>query len=363
MKQYLELVKDVLENGRYKMDRTGTGCRSVFGRQVRYDLSNGFPLMTTKKVHLPSIIHELLWFLKGSDNTAYLKENGVKIWDAWALTNPPIHYRNHVGMDPIVEEGYLGPVYGVQWRNWLYYTQYFFCPHRLAFPEKKFTKDHVLVPMPEDVPPDGEVNWIFQYLAKKGVDLSGGNLLMFQQFKRDPDHQAYEGYTVLVKSAVDQISELIQNLKKNPFSRRHVITAWNPADMPVEGRSHRENVLDHKQALPPCHTVFQFYVEEMTTHERSIASDPLCMGSYESFGRDEKTHVNESWKILHSKVTEDFDVRIYEVPNSGTDGVCGKHGYFHDLKNVEPDDYLAQNEFYDLLGVPRLRLSCQLYQR
>ena len=156
MKQYHDLVKHVLENGTQKGDRTGTGTKSVFGYQMRFDLSKGFPLVTTKKVHLKSIVHELLWFLKGETNIAYLKENGVSIWNEWAD-----------------EQGELGPVYGKQWRSW-------------------------------------------------------------------------EGAGGVV---VDQVKDLIEQIKKNPDSRRLIISAWNVADLP-------------KMALMPCHTLFQFYVAD-----------------------------------------------------------------------------------------------------
>lgn len=154
MRQYLELERHVLENGHEKSDRTGTGTKSVFGWQMRFRLKDGFPLLTTKKLHLRSIIHELLWILSGNTNIKYLNENGVSIWDEWAD-----------------ESGDLGPVYGHQWRHW---------PRQ-----------------------------------------DGGE--------------------------VDQITELIEGIKKNPDSRRHIVSAWNPADVP-------------KMKLPPCHTLFQFYV-------------------------------------------------------------------------------------------------------
>jgi len=169
MHAYLELMRTVRDNGVEKSDRTGTGTKSIFGYQMRFDLAKGFPLVTTKKCHLKSIIHELLWFIKGESNIAYLSENGVKIWDAWATP-----------------EGELGPVYGVQWRNW----------------------------------PVG--------------DGSG--------------------------ETIDQLSTLINDLKTNPDSRRHIISAWNPAVLPDTSISPMENAEQGKQALPPCHTLFQFYV-------------------------------------------------------------------------------------------------------
>ena len=154
MQAYLDLMQHVLDTGTDKSDRTGTGTRSVFGHQMRFDLAQGFPLVTTKKCHLPSIIHELLWFLQGDTNIKYLQDNGVRIWDEWADA-----------------DGNLGPVYGYQWRSW---------------------------PTPD-----------------------GGH--------------------------IDQISQLIEQIKNTPDSRRLIVSAWNPA-------------LVNDMALPPCHTMFQFYV-------------------------------------------------------------------------------------------------------
>jgi thymidylate synthase len=154
MQQYLDLMRHVRDHGARKDDRTGTGTLSVFGHQMRFDLARGFPLLTTKKLHLRSIIHELLWFLRGDTNIKYLRDNGVTIWDEWADA-----------------EGNLGPVYGAQWRSW---------PAR-----------------------DG--------------------------------------------STIDQISDVIARIRKNPDSRRLIVTAWNPADV-------------DRMALPPCHCLFQFYV-------------------------------------------------------------------------------------------------------
>lgn len=155
-RQYLNLLRDILDNGVRRDDRTGTGTLGVFGRQLRFDLSKGFPVLTTKKLHLRSIIVELLWFLRGDTNIGWLKDNGVRIWDEWADA-----------------EGELGPVYGKQWRSW--------------------------------TAPDGRV--------------------------------------------IDQIEKLVHGLKTNPNSRRHIVTAWNPADV-------------DDMALPPCHCLFQFFVAD-----------------------------------------------------------------------------------------------------
>lgn len=169
MQQYLKLMRHVLETGVKKEDRTGTGTLSVFGYQMRFDLNQGFPLVTTKKCHLRSIIHELLWFLKGETNIAYLTDNNVKIWDEWAT-----------------DEGELGPVYGKQWRSW------------------------------------------------EGAD----------------------------GQVIDQITELVEQIKTNPDSRRLIVSAWNPAVLPDTTFSPKENAEQGRQALPPCHTMFQFYVLE-----------------------------------------------------------------------------------------------------
>ena len=156
MKQYLDLCTRVLNEGTEKHDRTGTGTISVFGHQMRFNLEDGFPLLTTKKLHLKSIIHELLWFLKGDTNVKYLQDNGVRIWNEWADEN-----------------GELGPVYGHQWRSW-------------------------------------------------------------------PDYQG---------GHIDQITQLVEQIKNNPDSRRHIVSAWNVAEV-------------NNMALPPCHTLFQFYVAD-----------------------------------------------------------------------------------------------------
>lgn len=187
MKQYLDLLRDVMENGVDKGDRTGTGARSVFGRQVRYNLAEGFPLLTTKKLHIRSILHELLWFLSGETNIQYLKDNGVSIWDDWATP-----------------EGELGPVYGAQWRKWQ--------------------------------GADGQVH--------------------------------------------DQVSALVESLKNNPDSRRHIINGWNVALLPDEKQKPWENAAAGKMALPPCHVLYQFYV---ANHKLSaslyIRSNDLFLGN------------------------------------------------------------------------------------
>ena len=167
MKQYLDLLQHIIDKGFQKGDRTGTGTKSVFGYQMRFNLEDGFPLLTTKKVHLRSIIHELLWLINGDTNIKYLHDNKVSIWDEWADEN-----------------GDLGPIYGAQWRNWN-------------------------------------------------------------------------------NEGIDQIADLIDSIKNNPNSRRHIVTAWNPSVLPDEkSKDFAKNVADGKAALPPCHAFFQFYVAD-----------------------------------------------------------------------------------------------------
>lgn len=169
MQQYLNLLQTLLDTGNKKGDRTGSGTLSVFGHQLRFNLADGFPLVTTKKVHIKSIIHELLWFLKGDTNVRYLQENGVTIWNEWADEN-----------------GDLGPVYGAQWRNW-----------------------------------------------------PAGN-----------------GETI------DQIAQIVEQIKRTPNSRRMLVSAWNVADLPDESQSPQANVANGKMALAACHALFQFYVAD-----------------------------------------------------------------------------------------------------
>ncbi len=212
---YLALARDILANGQDTEDRTGVGTRSVFGRQLRFDLTKGFPLLTTKKIFRKGIVHELLWFLKGDTNIAYLLENDVHIWDEWADA-----------------EGNLGPVYGKQWRSWPTFNE-----------------------MSEDY----------------------GN----------------------PRDAIDQIANVVESLTNNPHGRRHIVSAWNPAEV-------------DDMALPPCHCLFQFYVRRMTRKQRIKAG---------------------GWAIREA------------------------------LVGIDKFDDAVVHPKLDELGVPKFYLDCQLYQR
>lgn len=236
MKQYLELIHAAL-NGTPRLDRTGVGTIGIFGYQNRYNLLDGFPLVTTKKVKIESIIHELIWFLNGESNIKYLNEHGVKIWNEWALPN-----------------GDLGPVYGKMWRSW---------------PSQKFV------------------------FKAAGVGL--------------------------VDEPVDQIAELIRGLKQKPFSRRHLVSGWNPALLPDENKSHKENVESGRQALPPCHTMFQMYVREAKVPDR----------------------------IKYAKLVGLID--------------DAKADYL--LNAYNESEYLEVDATLSHLSIPTFQLDCQLYQR
>jgi thymidylate synthase len=232
LRNYLDLLQDVLDHGVAKEDRTGTGTLSVFGRQLRYDLSEGFPLVTTKRVHLKSVVHELLWFLKGETNIRYLKENGVSIWNEWADEN-----------------GDLGPVYGSQWRAW--------------------------------ETPDGRT--------------------------------------------IDQIQQVVEGIKRNPDSRRHLVSAWNVS------------VIDEMK-LPPCHFVFQFYVAQ------GRLSCMLTMRSVDTFlGLPFNI---ASYALLTHMIAQQCDLEVGEFIWSGGD----VHIYSNHLDQVKLQ--LSR----DPLPIPRLNI-------
>lgn len=243
---YEDLLRDVLTTGTRKGDRTGTGTRSVFGRQIRYDLSQGFPLVTTKRVHLKSVVYELLWFLRGDSNVRWLQERGVKIWDDWAD-----------------ESGELGPVYGVQWRSW---------------------------PTPD-----------------------GGH--------------------------VDQIAKVVEQIRTNPDSRRHVVTAWNPAEV-------------DDMALPPCHALFQFYVADgrlsCQLYQRSadlFLGVPFNIASYALL-----THMVAAQTGLEvgEFVWTGGDVHIYDNHVEQVETQLARDPYPYPSLRLAPRDSIFDYQFEDI---------------
>ncbi|HSH27817.1 MAG TPA: thymidylate synthase [Wenzhouxiangella sp.] len=248
MKNYLDLLRHVRENGSRKDDRTGTGTLSVFGYQLRFDLSESFPLVTTKKLHLRSIIHELLWFLRGDTNIAYLKEHGVRIWDDWAD-----------------ESGSLGPIYGAQWRTW--------------------------------PAPDG--------------------------------------------ATIDQLDEVVEQIRQRPDSRRHIVTAWNPVELPDESLSPQDNARAGRMALAPCHCLFQFHVVDgrlsCQLYQRSadcFLGVPFNIASY---------------SLLTLMVAQVTDLKPGEFIHTFGDA----HIYLNHLEQV--DEQLAREPF----PAPRMRLNSE----
>lgn len=328
MQEYLDLITKITTEGKYKEDRTGTGTYSIFGAQMRFNLSEGFPLLTTKHTHIKPIIHELLWFLKGETNIRYLKENGVNIWDQWVLDgteeyrpmtedevkaaivkayekiNKEAKYRysfinlpeddpvfnsvmktesdltviiEHKGIQGLNElysdlhqnkepkvliAGELGPVYGSQWRSW---------------PKVEFTETE---------------------LSKASGGVQGGSDVKF--------------------TAIDQITNVVEMIKKNPDSRRLIVSAWNPAEV-------------DNMALPPCHTLFQFYSTPLWKHE--IVK--------------ELNKRNLTAKFIED-ITHDND------PDSYSDWLSGK-------ENQGVTDWVTK--YLEHFNVPSRKLSCQLYQR
>ncbi|NEX16921.1 MAG: thymidylate synthase [Halochromatium sp.] len=247
MQQYLELLRDVIDNGRDRSDRTGVGTRSVFGRQVRFDLSAGFPLVTTKRIHLKSLIAELLWFLSGSTDNRDLNAQGVSIWDEWAA-----------------EDGALGPIYGAQWRRW---------------------------PTPD-----------------------GGS--------------------------IDQISQVLETIKQDPDSRRLLVTAWNPAVLPVSDRSPRENAAAGYMALAPCHCLFQFYVQDgQLSCQLYQRSADLFLGVPFNIA---------SYALLTQMMAEQADLGVGELVHT--------FGDLHLYRNHLTDEIVYEQLRREPRPLPRLRI-------
>lgn len=319
MKQYLDLLRDVRDNGRSKSDRTGTGTRAVFGRQIRFDLSEGFPLLTTKKMFTRGVIEELLWFLRGSSDIKELQDRGVHIWDEWTIPGPPLSVEERIELwrtgdygacnsqqaEPTHEDldkfgiprqsktSSIGRGYGAQWRDW-----------RSVSPGKP-------IPLSTRVAMHTALN---EYAAQEIMGLKHAHA-KHPDGEHGVDKQHYVEACdkggiprrLAKEQAVDQIAHLIRDLQANPTSRRHIVTAWNPGEL-------------DQMALPPCHCLFQFYCEELTEEERKHLWE-------EKMGR---------------KFLSEYVPSLY-------------------VKRAHWDEAFAANMAAD--GIPQYRLSCQLYQR
>lgn len=275
MKQYHEMLQHILDHGNDRGDRTGTGTRGVFGYQNRYNLQDGFPAVTTKKLFLRGIVHELLWFLKGDTNIKYLVDNNVGIWNEW----PYKIYKEATGDDLTLEEfverirtsndfaaewGGIGPGYGSQWRKWPAY-----------------------------------------------------------EFDDDPTSSSYASW--MPGEPIDQIANVIEQIKNNPESRRLIVSAWNVAEV-------------DEMALPPCHTLFQFYTE--TRPWEDIIDDII------------EADLLDLWNVTSEDMSSEIRMDHTWIPASGS-GI----GYRH------PEYYNEGMIFAKLHGIKTRKLSCQLYQR
>ena len=299
MKQYLELADRILQTGNRRGDRTGTGTISIFGPQMRFDLSKGFPLLTSKKMFTRGIIEELLWFLDGGTNNNTLVDKNVHIWDEWALQNRreltipervEILYKNNPSLHTDEDVQITVSNYSeAEWNEYL---------------------DAQGIPKYERLEGDGDLGPVYgkQWRCWEGKVIGMSDVT---PTTRDADQMHFTGTPVRQKH--DQISELITGLKKKPFSRRHIVSAWNVEDLPDESISPQENVKQGKMALAPCHCLFQFYVREMTFEERCI-------------------------------------VLVDRYPD-----------YIEPANKSSMDDEIE--EIFTRLNIPKFKLDCQMYQR
>lgn len=306
MKQYLDLLRHVRQHGVYKEDRTGTGTYSVFGYQMRFNLAEGFPLVTTKKCHLKSIIHELLWFLQGETNIRYLGEHGVSIWDEWVKPGTE-EYRPAT----LLEVNARIKAAGLQEEFIEWVKPYWLSEYKEGYEMIQGKTMHVKDG--PDIP--GTIYWAhpdydamaFAWAEERGVStktLIAGELGPVYGYQ-------WRSWPAPNGESIDQIAKLVEMIKKNPDSRRLIVSAWNPA-------------LVDQMALPPCHALFQFYSVKLTRQERERIIQPGWDGCYTEYSTwlcdlDEDIQGEELGKLIDAKLDE--------------------------------------------LGVPKRRLSCQLYQR
>lgn len=271
MQQYLDLMAKVVKEGRYREGRNG-GTYGIFGHQMRFNLAEGFPLVTTKKTHLRSIIHEAIWFMKGCTDNRELTKEGVTIWNEWAATKEMVEVGENINRSKVIEE--------------------------LTFEEVQ------LMPNFEDDIPWADIE---AWFASKGKNV--GDYLIIQEGEIGPMYGKQMRAWPASFGPIDQIKTILATLKKDPMSRRMCVSAWNPESLPWDDHSVEENVMEGRMALAPCHAFFQFYVDELTTWERL-------------------THVDRHYYSQH---------------------VLRNEAQF--IKEL------------DEAGVPKYRLSCQMYQR
>lgn len=293
MKQYHDYLKFILENGIKKEDRTGTGTISIFGYQMRFNLNDGFPLITTKKLHFKSIVHELLWFLSGDTNIKYLNDNGVKIWDSWAIKETKLHGVGWIERTPMYE--YIKD--NTNTSDSIEDIENYIKNHSFKEIEKYYNLNL-------EIDYD-EREYIIQEVGEVGP-MYGKQWTNWEYKKGDGSYPQ----TI----SINQISNVIKQIKNNPDSRRLIVSAWNVADLPDEILSPQENVKQGKMALAPCHVMFQFYTTELSLEER--------------------------YSFYHNSLST-------------------KEERF---KNMNENKYYSHNEL-DNLNIPKRKLSCMLTQR
>lgn len=287
MQSYIDLLKDVRQTGKRRGDRTGTGTISVFGRQIRFDLTKGFPMLTHRRIPWKPNVAELCWYLKGETNANVLKEMGSGVWDKWALQHDASGKKSLTIMDRL----------------------------RVAADKESKSLFKFIHDLPKKAVDNGEIS---SELTKMGIPWEVETPEAFKIGDLGPVY----GKQWRSFNGVDQIKELVNNLKNNPYSRRHLVSAWNPSVLPDESKTHAENVLAGKAVLPPCHTFFQCYMEDMTYEER-----------VEAFNKWAGTGIVMKAYPIH------FDS---EKSNAGVQ---------------------AQLGLMDKVGIPTMRLSLQLYMR
>lgn len=291
MKQYLTLLQDILDNGRDQPDRTGTGCRSVFGRQLRFDLSHGkIPLLTTKSVPLRAVAEELIWIMSGNTNNTYLEERDVHIWDAWALKQdvkikqeltPSERHAKYCEMHGVPPEVSIQELWNADVKE--------------ARPSVKY---------------GGEENGCERFLTEKGVPK-----FIETTIHRKGDLGPIYGAQMRDRNGVDQLSDLIASLRDNPFSRRHIIDLWNPEVLPQEGDSAEDNVMAGLAALPACHAFVQWHVDVATLEERKAHLCYLSMGETKQ-GQKIVEYLDDcepGVKVDWASVVEQFEIPKYRL--------------------------------------------------